>query len=334
MHKENHIINTVLVKPKEEFTHNFQAEASLRIGPAYIEERDTHPKKLSEVDILLQIKIKLLDISQGNFVKDNIHSLWGLFFHQNSLVYNSIKYEVSIENEYILVEFPCNKEELMIEIKNNGMFDDYVEYISLWTEVLNLPNGKSDVKLRLGVGPAFFYNSNTTYEQLFPEVFNIALSCNGDDQIKSLIRPFEESLRREAKGKNDEIQAKLVDPLCDYVKQNILNSSNVKVDYTYDKEYVLGLISEYNSAWNTYRNSYESTKDTKKEVFNTETLNFLLESFVGPFFKALPYIDLDNIEFGFWNNVDTTSLKVKINVVGANEFVEKEILCHIKSDVN
>jgi len=333
MDSENDNLNIISVKPKGEFSHHFQAEASLRIGQAYIEERDSHPKKLSEADLLLQIKIKLLDNSQGNFVKNNIKGLWGLILMQSGLDLKSINFEVTVENDFVNVELSCKKEELLSGIQKNNM-DDFKDRINeFWTLFLNPSVGKSDVKLRLGIGPAYLFNSNTTFEQFFHGTFNIDLSGSGDEQIKSLIRPFEEELRREAQGKNDVIQEKLADPLCDYVEKNILNSSNVKVDYLYDREYLQGVIDEYNTwGYDDVRENFASTRDAKNEVLNPEMIKSLTGGFFGPYFKILSYIDFDNIEAGFWSNLDATSLKAKINLVGANEFAEKEVLCHIKSN--
>ena len=316
-----------MAKPKEDFTHHFHAEGSLRIGQAFIEGKDLHPKKSFDVDILLHLKIKILDTSQGKFVKDNIMGLWTFLTLQSSLDFKSLHLEATLENDIVNVELTGNKEELMFDIQKNNMDHDYCMLILYWTEKLKPTHGKTNAILRLGIGPAFFLNSKTTFEQVFYEAFNIAVSVKGDQQIKSLLQNFIKSLREESDRHKDLISDKLTNPLCDYVEENILKQQEAKLEYIYDRNNLQAIIDLYNSQWgyDNVRESYRRTKDPQNGMLSHEMINMITGGFFSSYFKLLTYIDLDNIEFGFWNNIDATSLKAKINIVGANELL-KEVL--------
>ena len=330
-------VNKVSVKPSTEFVAHFIAEASMRIGQCYLEERESHPEILSKVNFLHQFKIKLRDPLKGELVLKNVKGLLALASQTFNLP--EVVFETKLDGDNVIISISVeNEEKLQYVIEYLGLKYDVLRLTDLWKR-LELNIGKADGKLQLGIGPAYFFM--TDFESFKNSIFDIWLSLSGD--MISLIRMFYEELKREAEGKNDVIQSKLADPLNEYIEKNILNPHSngefVKIDYEYEHQFVQGVIDEYNADWGN-ENVKMEFNNFQNQMLNEEVLKsvlqgffgpyFKLQGFFGPYFKLLEYIDFEDIEGSLWNNAHAMGLKVRLNIVGANQLIDQKVLCHLK----
>jgi len=321
-------LNTILLKPKSEFKIGSQYELIVRIGQIYVEEKDTYPKILTEKDSLIRFKIKLRDISQGDTVVKNIKALYALIMLSLKLDMKYINFVTELESDTLTIEISFKNEELVPIVNSNKITANIHNGFINLLQIKDLIKGKSNSKIQLGFGPALLFNQ--TFEEFFDSLMFFSFDLSGDQQLTEFIKLIPLIyLERMANNKNETIEKQIFTPSIEYIKRNIVKQETTKIDYLYDKDFLKTVIDKYNGQWG-YEGPTGEFDQFKNNFLNTDKIRDIVGGFFGPYIKTISYLDFDHFEISYWNNIEALYFTAIINIVDANDFLDKNIISLIE----
>lgn len=328
--------NKFKVKSDREFVTGIGAELRLRIGQAFILEKEFHPPSLENNDFVIRVYFKLRNNNQASQVANIAKGIWSMFHVIPSEVkgfdMQGINFKTITEDNRVIAEVSVTKDayDSIIGNRYSPMGSIYEAFTEL-KEKHNLPLGHLTGKGSISFNPIDLLDRD--WNTIFETFFDANVECTAEDWILCALKPIFKDLKRQCDYHSDEdiIKARLVGPVVSYLQTNVIDTNTVDINYTYDREYLKQTIIDYNNSisnenFDFPRRDIERVQEEfMKDDSKKEMVADLMKGFFGGYIKVLEFVDLNDIELGIWNNTNAYNLNFRLQVARVNEFYDQHI---------